>query len=188
MSNDTMSNDTMSNDTMSNDTMSNDTMSDPIELHFDRLEQSGPYAQALARSGYRMAGRWTLAQAADHCASWIHFAIDGNYPPPPPPMRPVFWVISRTVGPVMLRRMIQADSMADGAPTVPSTVPPSDGEPHVERDAAAADRLFDAVNRLAGHDGPITRSPLFGPMDADTARHLHRIHTAHHLKFLVPKR
>ena len=133
-----------------------------------------------------MAGNWTLAQAADHCVAWIDFALNGAYPRPPLPMRPIFWFVSRTMGPFILRRMFKNDAMDDGLPTASITVPPSNGGPNADMDAAAADRLTDAVVRLAKYEGPIPRSPLFGPMNVQDARNLHRIHTAHHLKFLIP--
>jgi hypothetical protein len=37
------------------------------------------------------------------------------------------------------------------------------------------------------HAGPFRESPLFGMVDKETLVRLHRIHTAHHLSFLVPK-
>lgn len=160
---------------------------EPIELAFDRLEQAGPYAERLAESGYESAGRWTLAQAADHCATWIDLTLTGNYPRPPRPMRPIFWIVSRTVGPWLLRRMIRNNAMASGSPTIPETVPPGDGVADPRQDAAAAMRLTNAADHLAKYEGPIPRSPLYGSMNAQEARELHRIHTAHHLRFLVPR-
>jgi hypothetical protein len=69
-----------------------------------------------------------------------------------------------------------------GTPTDERTVPAAGGD-----DAEGVAKLREAVGRLLAHDGPLRESPLFGMLDKETLVKLHRIHTAHHLSFLVSK-
>jgi hypothetical protein len=68
-----------------------------------------------------------------------------------------------------------------GTPTDERTFPPPGCT-----DAEAVAMLRRAVDRLVTHAGPFRESPLFGKLDRDTLVALHRIHTAHHLSFLIP--
>ena len=66
-------------------------------------------------------------------------------------------------------------------------LPPSVAELEAFLADPAPDAYERAVDRLLTHPGPFRESPLFGYLDRETLVQLHRIHTAHHLSFLVPK-
>lgn len=159
-------------------------MAEPIakrELEFQNLDEAVLEAERLQRLGYDRAGNWDLAQVCGHLADWMSFPLDG-FPPTPLLFRPVFWMLRKTVGPAQLRKVRNARSVPRGVPTIPQTVPAPgrDEAPDVER-------LRRMVARFQAHDGPIQPSPLFGPMDRETATRLQLLHCAHHLGFLIPR-
>jgi hypothetical protein len=138
-------------------------------------------AEALAAGGYDRAGQWDLAQVCGHLAEWLRFPLDG-FPSPPLPIRLMLWALRNTVGRRKLRTILESRAMKSGAPTLPGTVPAPGGD-----EAAAVERLRQAVARFRAHAGPFHPSPLFGDMDRETATQLQLIHCAHHLSVLIPR-
>ena len=161
----------------------------PRPLSFASVAEAPDEAARLRAAGYEKRGNWDLRQIADHCAEWIELALSGDYRPPAV-MKPVFFVLRKTFGPKMLRKVLATGAIKAGLPTDPKTVPPPadarDGTRDDAAEAAAVDRLRTAADRLAAHAGPVPDSPLYGPMTADEAKRLHAIHCAHHLGFLEP--
>jgi hypothetical protein len=150
-------------------------------LHFQSLDDAVRDAEILLSTGYEQRGAWTLGQVCDHLAHWLRYPVEG-YPRVPMAIRMVLGVLRHTVGQRQLRRLLEAGTMPAGRPTLPESVPPPNGD-----DAAAVARFREAVRHFQAHSGPFHDSPIFGPLDRDTATRLQLIHCVHHLSFLVPK-
>lgn len=150
-------------------------------LTFDSLDAVVRDAERLLAGGYERAGTWDLAQVARHLAEWMRFPVEG-FPKMPAFIRPVFWLVRKTVGRKKLLGYIATKSFPAGKPTMPETVPPPGGDP---TEAVAA--LKASVERLKAHTGPIVPSPLFGEMTKDECVQMQLVHAAHHLSFLVPR-
>ncbi len=151
------------------------------DLQFTNLDQIPAEAERLRAGGYDRAGAWDLSQCCGHLSDWLTYPIDGN-PPLPAPVRLAMAVVRTTIGPRMLRRILETGTLPAGKPTLPSTVPISGGDA-----AAAVARLRRAVERFRAHRGPLHPSPLFGTMDHATASRLQLLHAALHLSFLIPR-
>ena len=150
------------------------------KLTFASLDEVVADAEKLLAGAYDRAGNWDLAQVAGHLANWLSYPVEG-FPRVPLLLRPVAWLVRTTAGNRM-RDNILANGFTPGTRTVPETVPPAGGDP-----AEAVAKLKRAAEQLKAHAGPIVPSPLFGPMDKDTAVRLQLRHCEHHLSFLVPK-
>jgi hypothetical protein len=151
------------------------------ELKFASLGDAVRDAENLLSRGYERAGTWDLARCCHHLAVLMGWPIDG-FPPMPWLSRAAAGVLKRTVARRWLRRVLETGAWPTGTPTDERTFPPPGFT-----DAAAVGMLRRAVNRLLTHAGPFQESPLFGMLDRETLVELHRIHTAHHLSFLVPR-
>jgi hypothetical protein len=151
------------------------------ELKFATLGDAVRDAENLLARGYERARNWDLAQCCHHLAVLMGWPIDG-FPPMSLPRRAAAWVLKRTVARRWLRRVLDTGVWPTGTPTDERTFPPTGCT-----DAAAVAMLRRAVDRLLTHAGPFKESPLFGMLDQEMLVDLHRIHTAHHLSFLVPK-
>ncbi|MFO0938725.1 MAG: DUF1569 domain-containing protein [Gemmataceae bacterium] len=155
-------------------------MAERRQLRFDSLDQAIADAENLLANGYDKAGNWSLSQVCDHLNDWITYPVSG-YPKAPFPMGMVMWLLKVTMGGKIRRSLLTERTMPPGQPTVKTTVH------SVSEDAASVAKFREAVERFMKYTGPIHPSPLFGAMDKDTADQLQRVHTAHHLSFLVPK-
>jgi hypothetical protein len=151
------------------------------KLKFQNFDEVMIEVQRLLENGYVSHGKWNLAQSLVHLHDWMRFPMDG-FPTQPLPIRGMMWVMSKTVAPAMLKKII-ANGFSDGGPTMPSTVPP----PDVMSDEASAKQYQETIERLMSHDGQMHRSPLFGPMDRERVEQLNLLHAAHHLGFLEPQ-
>lgn len=150
-------------------------------LEFETLDDVKREVRSLLESGYDAKGNWNLSQAVGHVEQWARFPMEG-FPPIPFPMSAMMWVMKRTVGP-MMKRKIFSEGMKSGVPAVPTTVPPADQL----GDQQAAEALFATLDRLKHHDGPLIPSPFFGDLDHEQLQRLTCIHAAHHLAFLWPR-
>src|SRR5262249_17017312 len=92
------------------------------------------------------------------------------------------WLLKWTIARRWLRKVLDRGVWPTGTPTDERTFPPPGCT-----DAEAVAMLRRAVDRLLTHDGPFKEAPLFGMLDKETLVELDRLHTAHHLSFLVPK-
>lgn len=149
-------------------------------LRFDDLDDVVHEVESLRASGYDRAGNWDLAQTCAHLADWMRFPLDG-FPRPPAPIRAVLWALRQTVGQKKLRQYLDTAAMPAGKPSMPETVAAAGGD-----ETAAVERLRQTVARFKSHAGPLHPSPLFGPLDKETATRLQLVHCAHHLGFLIP--
>jgi hypothetical protein len=151
------------------------------QLKFDTLADVVRDAETLMEKGYDAVGKWSLAQCCGHLTNWLTYPIDG-FPKIPLALKPVMWVLRKTVGRPKYEKYVREQSFPPGAPTVPQSVPAPGGD---DREAVA--KLKAAVERYEAHTGPLHPSPLFGPLTKDEARKMHLVHSAHHLSFLIPR-
>lgn len=150
-------------------------------LRFDTLEEAVLDAEGLLQNGYVMTGSWDLTQCCNHMAKVMLYPIDG-FPRFPLHMKIATGLMRYTIAPIMLKRILRTNKWPERVPTDTESLPVETG-----RDRPAVDEFRLAVNRLLTFNGPWKTSPLFGLLDKEQLVHLHRIHTAHHLGFLVPK-
>ena len=136
----------------------------------------------LQETGYDKAGKWDLGQICKHLNDWLLYPIDG-FPVASLPIRWMMSLLRVTIGKRTKEKILATGKMSAGGPTLGQTVyktDPADEE-------LAVKRLMETIERFRNHNGPIHPSPIFGPMDKDTAGRFQRVHCAHHLSFLVPK-
>ena len=151
------------------------------QLRFATLDEAVRDAENLLANGYERTGNWDLTQCCHHLAVLMDYPIDG-FPKFTFPLNLGCWLLRHTIAPARLRKVLESGVWPSGVPTDKRTVPNSGGD-----DAEAVAKLKRAVKRLLDHKGPFQPSPLFGMLDKQTLVKLHRIHTAHHLSFLIPK-
>jgi hypothetical protein len=151
------------------------------QLAFASLDEAVRDAEHLLANGYEKTGNWDLTQCCHHLAEVMTYPIDG-FPRFPFPMNVGAWLLKATVARRWLRKVLDSGVWPTGTPTDQRTVPAAGGS-----DAEAVAKLRRAVGRLLAHTRPLHPSPLFGMLDQETLVKLHRIHTAHHLSFLVPR-
>ena len=155
-------------------------MAERRELKFENWQQVRDDLNAL-RQGYEQVGKWDLVQCAKHLNDWATFPIEG-FPRAPFVMRMILGFFRATVGGGMLKKIISEGRMQDGGPTMPATVYAETAQdPNV-----ILDKLLSTIDKFESHRGPIHPSPVFGPMEKDTAEQLQFVHFAHHLSWLVP--
>jgi hypothetical protein len=142
-------------------------------LTFARLDEIMPDVDRLLQ-GYTTVGRWSLGQICNHLARAVNGSLDG-FPTKAP------WLVRKTIGPIVLRRLLKSGTMPEGV-KVPESVLPQPGLD----DRAEAEALRAALKRFAGHTVAVVDHPFFGPLGRDRWDHVHRIHCAHHLSFARP--
>jgi hypothetical protein len=150
-------------------------------LRFDTLADAVRDAESLLANGYDKVGNWSLGQCCGHLANWLSYPIDG-FPKIPLLLRPVMWVMQKTIGRPRYEQYVREQAFPTGGPTIPQSVPAPDTD-----DADGVAKLKAAAERYEAHTGPVHPSPLFGPLTKDEARKIQLVHCAHHLSFLAPK-
>ncbi len=151
------------------------------QLRFETLDEAVRDAENLLAQGYEKAGNWDLTQCCHHLAVLMDYPIDG-FPKFPFPLNLGCWLLKQTVATGRLKKVLKSGVWPEGIPTDKRTVPNTGGN-----DTEAVRRLKHSVDRLLTHTGPFQPSPLFGMLDKQSLLELHRIHTAHHLSFLIPR-
>lgn len=126
------------------------------------------------RHGYRRMGNWDLAYICDHLATVPLGAIKGY-------RRMAPWLIRKTIGPVLLGRILKTRRMKAGI-RIPESMLPKPGKSE-EQAVADLRRATDAMRDFAGD---YAEHPIFGHVRRDQFQQLHLIHAAHHLGFLSP--
>src|SRR6267154_220194 len=91
------------------------------KLRFATLDDIIRDAEHLHAAGYEKTGKWDLAQICNHCALWVKYPLDG-FPPLPLWLKPIFWVIKRTMLPKLERQIREEKMMPAGMGTAPMTV------------------------------------------------------------------
>lgn len=142
-------------------------------LEFATLDRVMPEVDRLLL-GHSTAGNWSLGQVCHHLAWALTGSVDG-FPGQAP------WLFRRTVGRVLLNRLLKSGRMPEGVRI------PEGGDPRPGLDARAeAEALRAALRIFAGHTGPLPENPFLGPVTRAQAERIHCIHCAHHLSFVLP--
>ncbi|MEZ6047723.1 MAG: DUF1569 domain-containing protein [Planctomycetaceae bacterium] len=150
-------------------------------LKFESLHDAVTESERLLAAGYTSAGNWNLAQCCHHLSLWMTYPMDG-FPKLPFPMNLFAWTMRHTIGPRWIAKIIDSGEWPVGTPTDKRTIAPPGGN-----DAEAVAELKESVDRLLNHKGPLHPSPLFGMLEKERLIELHKLHTAHHLGFLIPQ-
>jgi Protein of unknown function (DUF1569) len=142
-------------------------------LHFPSFQALLTDAHLLHSAPYQKLGNWSLAQIADHLAQSLHASIDGfgyrrNF---------LFRAIARQ----LLPRILRTRRIPTGT-KIPQRFNPSP----TLTDNLALPQLTTAIQRFENHTAPLAPHPFFGTLTPTQWRHLHLIHAAHHLSFLIP--
>jgi hypothetical protein len=151
------------------------------QLKFNNTDELMAEVRSLNENGYLSNGNWTLGQTCGHLANWMRYPLDG-YPVAPPPIRAIFWVMKKTVGPGMKRKIL-AEGFKGGMMTAPESVP----QPDELSDQQGVDQLQEVVDRVNAYDRELLPSPLFGEMDKPMHVTVTLLHAEHHLGYLEPK-
>ncbi len=151
-------------------------------LKFHDLDDLLREIRSLHSAGYVGHGNWNLSQILGHLNDWTRFPMDG-FPIAPLPIRMMFWVMRKTIGPGMKRKVLE-QGFSNGLPTAPQTVP----LPDALSDTAAIEKFEHTIERLRNFQGSIYPSPLFGALDRKLAITVSLLHAEHHLGFLEPRR
>jgi hypothetical protein len=150
-------------------------------LNFRNLNDAAAYAQRCLDDGYERTGHWDLAQTCRHLSDWMKVPMDGT-PKIPLLMNWVMAVVSRTIAPKMLRRILAERKMQSGLGTIAATVHPPEADA-----AAAVEEFAKAAARLTAHGGPWQWSPLFRTADREQSIGLQLVHCMHHFGRLKPR-
>jgi hypothetical protein len=143
------------------------------DLRFSTLDQVMLDVDRLL-AGYKALGNWSLGQACSHLSWTFSSSVDG-FPGRLP------WVIRATVGRWTRNRVLTSETIPEGV-WLPQALQPKSGLD----DRAEAEALRAALRLFASHSGPVADHPLIGRMTHAQWGHLHRVHCAHHLSFLLP--
>ncbi|MGV3485297.1 MAG: DUF1569 domain-containing protein [Planctomycetaceae bacterium] len=141
---------------------------DELLAELERIEA------ADRRGTLRTMGHWTAGQILAHLAAWIEYAYEG-YPVKPPPFF-VRWILRR-----MLRKILR-DGMRPGV-RIPGVQGGTTGADEMQT-REAAQRLRNALQRLASREPARFASPAFGEMSDDDRIQLTLRHAELHLSYL----
>lgn len=144
------------------------------DLRFATLEAILDDVETLQQQGYRSLGNWTLGQTCAHLTIFLKGATDGFGKPAP-------WLLRTFVAPPILRRILREEAMPEGI-KVPTELLPGPSSDDTSQIAA----FKDASARFRSIAGTPSPHPFFGKITRAQWEQLHRIHSAHHLSFLVP--
>jgi hypothetical protein len=149
-------------------------MADRRTLAFSSLNEIMPEVDRLLL-GHRTAGNWSLGQICNHLSTGMILSVDG-FPKGAP------WIIRRTLGPIVGRRLLKSGRMPSGVKL------PKEFEPRPELDARAeAEALRAAIQCFRNHNGPFADHPFLGSLTRDQWERFHVIHSAHHLAYVLPE-
>jgi hypothetical protein len=149
------------------------TMPERRTLSFASLDQVMPDVDRLL-AGYTKTRNWTLGQTCKHLTLNFVGSIEGFSANAP-------WLIRRTIGPVIMGRIIKQGWLKAGFQTPEAYVP----APGLD-DRAEAEALRASIQAFSGYNGLMAQHPFGGNFSREKWERLHRIHSAHHLSFLVP--
>lgn len=151
-------------------------MADRRTLSFASLDRVMPEVDRLLDEGYSPSGNWTLGQMCHHLTKSIQGSVEGYGMNAP-------WLVRRTVGPIVLRRLLKTQRMPAGLKTAKSILPRSDHDDRAEVEALRATIAYYITS-----SEPLAEHPFFGVLDRDTWTGLHCLHAAHHLSFALPRK
>ena len=91
------------------------------------------------------------------------------------------WVVRKTIGPLVLRRILRTGRFPDGIKLPKPYLP----KPGLD-DRAEAEALRAALWHFASHTGPLSDHPMAGQIARADWERFHCIHCAGHLGFVLP--
>jgi hypothetical protein len=144
-------------------------------LQFNHLADVMPEIDRLLTGGYTSAGRWTLGQVCQHMALGLRYSTEG-FPAPTP------WLLRRVAGPIAWRRISRTGRLPVGVKAPGYLTPRPDLD-----DRAEAEALRASLSIVGNNAHYIAEHPVFGRFSRADWEHMHRIHCAHHLGFLLPE-
>lgn len=145
------------------------------QLRFDDLDAIAADVRHLHEAGYDRVGNWDLAQICDHLGLAMKGSMVGFPAKVPWPLR----LIGKHL---ILPKILTKQRMKSGVKLPAKYLPkPGQDEEKVVRQFC---KTIDLLNRFEGSLHP---HPFFGSMTRDQWWQLHRVHSAHHLSFLIPK-
>jgi hypothetical protein len=142
-------------------------------LTFDSLDQVMPDVDQLLQ-GHTTIGNWSLGQICNHLTTTLTWTVDG-YP------KLVPWFIRRTVGPLLLHRILKTGQFPEGIKLPGPYLPKA-----ALNDRAEAEALRAALWHFASHSGRLSDHPLAGQVARADWERYHCIHCARHLSFVLP--
>ncbi len=128
---------------------------------------------AHLEAGQQPVGNWTLAQICHHLAASFNGSIDG------------FDLRRHRIKRFLMSKRMLAYALGKGIPTNYLVDPGIEPPAEVDEDAAIG-ALRSAIERYQGYTGDLQSHPLFGRMARDVWDRVHCVHSAHHLRFLIP--
>ena len=143
-------------------------------LTFSSLHQIMPEVDCLLRNGHTTLGQWSLGQIFNHLTDSMTFSVQGF-----PRLAP--WIIRKTIGPIMLSRILKKGVFPSGLMLPKKFAPKPGAEPRAEAEALRA-----AINYYASYTGKMSAHPLSDKFTRAQWDRLHAIHCAHHLGFVLP--
>jgi hypothetical protein len=145
------------------------------DLELVSLDRVMPEVELLL-GGHSVTGNWTLGQICHHLATTMRYTVEG-WPDRAP------WVVRRTIGPVVARRMFGQGKMLEGIKLSEKMklIPP----PALD-DRAEAEGLRAAISYYISSSNLFEEHPFFGPLSREKWDRLHCMHCAHHLSFAWP--
>ena len=144
-------------------------------LTFASLDRVMPDVDQLL-AGHLTVGNWTLGQICNHLMRSLTWTVEG-YPKLAP------WLIRKTVGPLLLKRILRTSRFPDGIKLPQQYLPRPDLDERAEAEALRA-----ALWHFAAHSGPLSDHPLAGQIARADWERFHCIHCARHLSFVLPGR
>lgn len=144
-------------------------------LRFNHLADVMSEVDCLLAVGYTTVGRWTLGQVCQHMALGLRHSTEG-FPTPTP------WLLRRIVGPIAWRRISRTGRLPVGFKAPDYLTPKADLD-----DRAEAEALRAALSIVGKDSNYIAEHPVFGRFSHADWEHMHCIHCAHHLGFLLPE-
>jgi hypothetical protein len=144
-------------------------------LEFASLDRVMPDVDQLL-AGHTTVGHWSLGQICNHLTQSLTWTVEG-YP------KLVPWLVRKTVGPLLLKRILRTGRFPDGIKLPARYLP----KPELD-DRAEAEALRAALWHLAAHSGPLADHPMAGPIPRADWERFHCIHCARHLSFALPAR
>ena len=118
-------------------------------LTFASLDRVMPDVDQLL-AGHTTVGQWSLGQICNHLMRTLTWTVEG-YPKLAP------WIVRKTVGPLLLKRILRTGRFPDGITLPRPYLPPPDLDARAEAEALRA-----ALWHFAAHSGPLSDHPMAG--------------------------
>ncbi|MCC9642796.1 DUF1569 domain-containing protein [Rhodopirellula sp. JC740] len=152
-------------------------MSELRTLQFAHLRDAVVDARSLLETGYEPMGNWTLGQICHHLKLVQDPSVHGY-----PGWMSLFAFLRPAMRRWLLPKIRRPDSPR-GIRTAGMFVPPQDVD-----DDQAIEAFAESVEQFLSHPGDYSPHPAFGRLSRSEFEEIHRLHAAHHLRFLRPRK